>query len=183
MTVVACRPIESHSLSPHTSFTVAAAIVSRLLEFIPALSLRASPIRRRPRAVRRARPCADPVEPRGEVRPEISRQAHPHQKKKQHHRSSPNPPCVSEATGPDVRFGSKANVELRSRDVRFTPNSGHQAFMSTRPKPRSRALPLCGQPSVPSAAQAFAPDPIIGLLVALVIGVGIGALAILLSAI
>jgi hypothetical protein len=36
---------------------------------------------------------------------------------------------------------------------------------------------------VPSAAQAFEPDPIIGLLVALVIGVGIAALAIILSAI
>ena len=33
----------------------------------------------------------------------------------------------------NVRFGSKADIGLAPADVRFTPKSGHQAFMSTRP--------------------------------------------------
>jgi len=33
----------------------------------------------------------------------------------------------------DVRFGSKADIGAGPPDVRFTPKSGHQAFMSTRP--------------------------------------------------
>jgi hypothetical protein len=47
--------------------------------------------------------------------------------------------CASRQLGvASVRFGSKADIQRRLSDVRFTPKSGHQAgstarFMSSRP--------------------------------------------------
>jgi hypothetical protein len=42
----------------------------------------------------------------------------------------------------DVRFGSEADIGAGPPDVRFTPKSGHQAFMSTRPN--SERIPQSG---------------------------------------
>jgi hypothetical protein len=36
-------------------------------------------------------------------------------------------------TNPHVRYGSKADIGLPPAHVRYTPKSGHQAFVSTRP--------------------------------------------------
>jgi hypothetical protein len=43
-------------------------------------------------------------------------------------------------TAAHVRFGSKADIEKRASDVRFTPKSGHQAFMSRRTSSGSLAM-------------------------------------------
>jgi hypothetical protein len=46
-----------------------------------------------------------------------------------------------------VRFGSKADIGSASVDIRFTPKSGHQAFMTTRLKSRAKK-----RAEIPSAA-------------------------------
>jgi len=42
-----------------------------------------------------------------------------------HETDSQQQATVLAGVGLDVRFGSKADIAVRLRDVRFTPNSGH----------------------------------------------------------
>ena len=45
-------------------------------------------------------------------------------------------PSISGELGRDVRYGSKADIGVRPRDVRFTPNSGHRLSALGCPLPQ-----------------------------------------------
>src|SRR6516225_8669105 len=48
-----------------------------------------------------------------------------------------------ERSAPDVRFGSKADIEVIPANVRFTPKSGHLPSLGDRSLVRAKAVPTC----------------------------------------
>ena len=59
----------------------------------------------------------------------------------------------------DVRFGSKADIGVRSNDVRFTPESGHWLSLSGCPLCANRGHWLVY--SITSSAEAIRPDAMV----------------------
>ena len=71
---------------------------------------------------------------------------------------------ASNVIGPNVRFGSKADICSASTYVRFTPNSGHVRCNSVCPLCANSGLMQCSKPPSYSNTSSARPISVLGML-------------------